>query len=934
MGRLNETLMLVSSRGWGWLQERLFHIIGRWVPFLSEDVFISYSRADGSRYATGLAGELARHQFNCIIDVFAAETGRDMPPNLSRALRRARQLVVLATEGAVRSEGVAWEVARFPSEGRSVVIVGFCDSVKQAPWFLPGFDPQREPSERLVSGEPSPEIVRTILQAYTFKTQRQRLTRFAVGVGAMVIAGLAITGALGVAARNARQETTLALAKLQRAREQLTDTEKQVGESARKLAESDQKLAETGQQLRLIEARRTALDLGAVRRAEGGYTPPRDVVRGLSASRDLADLGLDPYEGEALLRESVTLLPRLVAAFRIPKGRIALAGDPPRLFVATGDNAVRVWDPSEGHEVGLTSPRQFGSTIRNIEAAGGGRWLLITAGSEVSLWDPAALTSTPVARESCRRGGRAGAAAVNPDGTMLAVACDPYVQLTDLRTNPRPATYVSWESRAFGFSPLTLHLDEKVLIVVGEHESSAFKLDPSGEVHRMNDRLCGPGMLLGVSADASAIVRAVSPAEAPEKDYRVCRTRSIKQDDSNQDYFERDYAELRAPRLDAEERGVSLEVFKRGPVFSGDGKYIAIPSVANVRVFESASGKGVGVVHARPDMSSLVVSFNGDFVVLVTSEGEVQTWETQPFNPGLLTDEPTERLWLTETRAVRGTFDDGFIRRLTESEFPRGPTHVTCVRSSEKLRCDRKGALWEGLALVDLGYRPKFGWVGLERAGDEYRASRLEPQTELCRWKAESEYELSADGRLATSTDGQFRVLDLTNRCRPRLPTGRIERREIESVFSAPEGPVLVVRSNSCTIRLVKLESGEPLANIDECAWEATLSLDGRLLAASGTSEVGVWDLRSGKRIARRTDVLGYRTVSMSPDQRYVLIHTNGRINVWRWQRDDLGHEVCHVLDRNLEAAQFRERISRDELASACTTPGSEPRSQTGAATR
>jgi WD40 repeat protein len=555
-----------------------------------------------------------------------------------------------------------------------------------------------------------------------------------------------------------------------------------------------------------------------------------------------------------------------------------------------------------------------------MEAAGGGRWLSITTDSEVGLWNPAALAPAPFVRESCRRGGRVGAATVNPQGTSLALACDPHVQLTDLRSNPRPPSFVYWASRGLGFSPLTLHLNDKVLIVVGKIESSAFTLAEDGEPSRFKDGLlCGTGRRV-VSPDASAIAT-MGASESPMKEYRVCR----QQQDDFKTYYFGNPTRINAPRLDVDRPAQRSELFDRGPVFSGDGNYIAIPSLANVRVFESSSGKPVAVVHRRPDMSAVLLSFDGALVMLVMADGEVQTWATRPFDPVSLAN---GRLWAAETRSLQGTFHDGRIQSLKERDFPYGATRVTCERSTDKLKCNRDGALWDSLDLVDLGYGPELGWVGLERSGQEFRAIRLQPRGELCQWTDQSGYRLSSDGKLAVSTDGRFRVLDLMDQGRPRPIGSGIKLTEIQAVFSAPDGPILVLRSQSCTIRLVRMATGEHLGSTDECAWAVALSHDGRWLVTAGDGEVRVHDRRSSKVIARRSGIPGYPQLGMSTDARQVLIYSEGRIETWRWQFDDLRREVCGALERNLAAAQFRDRLSRDELASACTAAPRNPSGQ------
>ena len=90
-----------------------------------DDIFISYSRADGATYAAGLADRLAGRNFSCRFDQWGTEPGKEMPASLKGALRRSALLVLVGSEGAARSTHVAQEVAEMKRRGRRIVPVAF-----------------------------------------------------------------------------------------------------------------------------------------------------------------------------------------------------------------------------------------------------------------------------------------------------------------------------------------------------------------------------------------------------------------------------------------------------------------------------------------------------------------------------------------------------------------------------------------------------------------------------------------------------------------------------------------------------------------------------------------------------------------------------------------------------------------------------------------
>src|ERR1044071_2423788 len=75
-----------------------------------DDVFISYSRTDGVRYGEELAHSLSDAGYSVRMDLWETQPGKETPEKVLRALRRSRNLVVVATPAATRSPHVAEEV--------------------------------------------------------------------------------------------------------------------------------------------------------------------------------------------------------------------------------------------------------------------------------------------------------------------------------------------------------------------------------------------------------------------------------------------------------------------------------------------------------------------------------------------------------------------------------------------------------------------------------------------------------------------------------------------------------------------------------------------------------------------------------------------------------------------------------------------------------
>jgi hypothetical protein len=69
----------------GWQKGALNAFEYPWRFLFGDDIFISYSRADGITYAEGLASELAKRGFSCRVDLWEARLGRSSEVKMGQA---------------------------------------------------------------------------------------------------------------------------------------------------------------------------------------------------------------------------------------------------------------------------------------------------------------------------------------------------------------------------------------------------------------------------------------------------------------------------------------------------------------------------------------------------------------------------------------------------------------------------------------------------------------------------------------------------------------------------------------------------------------------------------------------------------------------------------------------------------------------------------
>lgn len=95
--------------------------LGSLLWYFGYDVFISYSRLDGSNYALALQQKLASTGLQVFLDTNEIPDGTQLPSMLSKALERSSTLVILVTQGACSSAWVRKEADLFLKNSRMLV---------------------------------------------------------------------------------------------------------------------------------------------------------------------------------------------------------------------------------------------------------------------------------------------------------------------------------------------------------------------------------------------------------------------------------------------------------------------------------------------------------------------------------------------------------------------------------------------------------------------------------------------------------------------------------------------------------------------------------------------------------------------------------------------------------------------------------------------
>ena len=440
---ISEALQAVSER----LFRRLFRFVFRY------DIFISYARGDGAKYAVALKDQLTQLDFSCFLDVEELPPGNALTRTLQRALKGSATLVAVVTERASASRYCALEVESFTATERAIVPIDFGGTVEKAPWpclkdrELVWID---ETPEALARGLPSPIVADSIdrLFKYTRRNVRVRgqwivvLALFLIGAAAAFFVIRQQVSQARAAAEDAKvqkvealRQTTIAgeakreaLTEQQRASDATAEARKQQDIAQHNAARAQQEQRKAEAQTRLALSNAMAID-----------------ARTQLAQRPIGALLLAAEAVQVVLRGGGPRAPAAEDALRQALARTggaplsghtgavyttALSADGRWLFTSASDGVGRLWSLREPKlDAPLYELKAHQGLITAASFSPDGRWLA-TGGEDnaVRVWDLAAKPAAAARELPINESGlpsndrRIRVMAWSPDSRLLAAA--------------------------------------------------------------------------------------------------------------------------------------------------------------------------------------------------------------------------------------------------------------------------------------------------------------------------------------------------------------------------------------------------------------------------------------------------------------------------------------------------------------------------------
>lgn len=370
-----------------------------------DDIFISYSRRDGARYAAALADALSKpgKDFSCFLDQWGASADTTLSRPVTRALKRSSVLVLVGTPGAVASPMVRREIEMFSEDTRlrshrPVLPINIDGALNDVAWpELTGLHRIVETDAAQRDGVPSDAVIRIIENSHVYTKRSQRTRWLSIGALVLLVASAAASVFAGCETRRANTETRAAQTQAEIARSNKAEADRQAEAARGNKAEADrqtvkaQESAKEAQRQELVAAEKA-------REAERQAAAARESAK-TARSQELAARArsLAQSDPEAALRtavEAVRVKPTVEAEralrralVRFPDQRvlrghrdaiIATIFSPDDRFVVTTsfDGTAKVWETGTGRLV--RTLRDDRSPIVSAAISPNGKYLVVS----------------------------------------------------------------------------------------------------------------------------------------------------------------------------------------------------------------------------------------------------------------------------------------------------------------------------------------------------------------------------------------------------------------------------------------------------------------------------------------------------------------------------------------------------------------------------
>lgn len=401
--------------------------------------------------------------------------------------------------------------------------------------------------------------------------------------------------------------------------------------------------------------------------------------------------------------------------------------------------------------------------------------------------------------------------------------------------------------------------------------------------------------------------------------------------------------------------------------FNADGRWFVTGSKdQTARVWETSSGRAIGQpMHHEQGVEALMFTADGRWILTTSRDGRVHSWPAHTNAPQAervsVLDFPMNARFSPDSRRILVQDSTGEQAHLSiramdiRSAQTAGPPirHEQTItdqkfspdgRSIATTSIDGTARIWDadthapvGEAMRHAGsvrtlaFSPDGNWlatgsmfpgnelVGIIRLWDARTGLPIETAQPMVHQGGVTSVSMSPDGQLLASSSTRDGSVRIWNR-EAGTPFGHTLQHDhgvLEAIFS-PDGQLVATRSFDHSIRVWHALSGTLLGNAMQHHEATTLdfSPDGRWLLSSNTSELQIWDTRTGTPIGGpiKPDAPAYLARFVPYETSIVSLHPNGGDVFRKWSAQSRFGVDQHRLAEALRAFSGTETDARGQM--------------------